>query len=94
MDHIQQLSASFVGKSIHLILLPELPLPQECQNGMPQLLIEIYKPHVREAMANQVNSQTSPDFPQLVGFVLDMFCMTMVDVAKEFKVPCYLFLHF
>ncbi|KAE8649803.1 hypothetical protein Csa_012850 [Cucumis sativus] len=91
MDHIQQLSASFVGKSIHLILLPELPLPQECQNGMPQLLIEIYKPHVREAMANQVNSQTSPDFPQLVGFVLDMFCMTMVDVAKEFKVPCYLF---
>lgn len=91
MDHIQLLSASFAGKSIHLILLPEFPLPEECQNGMPQPLIEIYKPHVREAMAKHANSQTSPDLPQLVGFVLDMFCMTMIDVAKEFEVPCYVF---
>lgn len=58
---------------------------------MPQPLIEIYKPHVREAMAKHANSQTSPDLPQLVGFVLDMFCMTMIDVAKEFEVPCYVF---
>ncbi|KAL0545896.1 hypothetical protein IC582_015793 [Cucumis melo] len=85
MDHIQQLSASFVGKSIHLILLPELPIPEECQNGTPQPSIEIYKPHVREAMAKHVNSQTSPDSPQLVGFILDMFCMTMIDVAKEYE---------
>lgn len=82
MDHIQQLSASFVGKSIHLILLPELPTPEECQNGTPQPSIEIYKPHVREAMAKHVISQTSPDSPQLVGFILDMFCMTMIDVAR------------
>ncbi|XP_038900053.1 anthocyanidin 3-O-glucosyltransferase 2-like [Benincasa hispida] len=90
-DHIQLLSESFVGKSIHFILLPELPLPEECKNGMPKPLIDIYKPHVREAMAKHANSQTNPDLPQLVGFVIDMFCMTIIDVAKEFKVPCYVF---
>lgn len=38
-------------------------------------------------MAKLDNSSTA----QLVGFVVDMFCSTMMDVAEEFGVPCYAF---
>nr|GMD31288.1 anthocyanidin 3-O-glucosyltransferase 2-like [Ipomoea batatas] len=31
------------------------------------------------------------DRPRLVGFVIDMFCVPMIDVANEFGVPTYLF---
>ncbi|KAJ6870164.1 anthocyanidin 3-O-glucosyltransferase 2-like [Populus alba x Populus x berolinensis] len=55
--------------------------------------IEAQKPHVKDEVSKLVRqSQSSPDSPTLSGFVLDMFCTPMIDVANEFGVPSYIFL--
>ncbi|XP_022936724.1 anthocyanidin 3-O-glucosyltransferase 2-like [Cucurbita moschata] len=87
---IDSLSMSFTGKSIQFIVLPEPSLPEESKKDFI-VLVESYKAYVREAVANLVGSETSLDSPQLAGFVIDMFCTTMIDVANEFGVPCYVF---
>ncbi|PWA89810.1 UDP-glycosyltransferase 71E1 [Artemisia annua] len=48
--------------------------------------IEHNKIHVRNIVRENIIESNSV---RLVGFVLDMFCMTMVDVANEFGVPTY-----
>ncbi|XP_022141873.1 anthocyanidin 3-O-glucosyltransferase 2-like [Momordica charantia] len=88
-QQIQSFSASFAAKSIRFIALPEPPLPEETKNGFRlKQVLQSYKPHVREAVTNLTNT---PESPPLVGFVIDMFCTAMIDVAKEFEVPCYVF---
>ncbi|KAG7037476.1 UDP-glycosyltransferase 71A16, partial [Cucurbita argyrosperma subsp. argyrosperma] len=87
--HIQALSEAFEGKSIRFIVLPELIFPSDGNSSSSSFLVEklyeSYKPHVRQAVTNLIGSIN------IVGFVIDMFCTTMSDVAKEFGVPCYLF---
>ncbi|KAL9229426.1 hypothetical protein vseg_004892 [Gypsophila vaccaria] len=51
-------------------------------------VIELHKPLVKRAVEDRVNNGSGKP----VGFVLDMFCTNMVDVANEFGVPSYLFL--
>ncbi|KAJ6304456.1 hypothetical protein OIU77_018174, partial [Salix suchowensis] len=56
-------------------------------------LIESQKPSVKEEVSRLVNrSVSSPGSPTLAGFVLDMFCTSLIDVANEFGVPSYIFL--
>ncbi|XP_034899070.1 anthocyanidin 3-O-glucosyltransferase 2-like [Populus alba] len=56
-------------------------------------LIETQIPHVKDEVSKLVSqSESSPDSPTLSGFVLDMFCTPMIDVANEFGVPSYIFL--
>ncbi|KDP38836.1 hypothetical protein JCGZ_04993 [Jatropha curcas] len=52
-------------------------------------LIERQKPHVKQVVSNITKSES--DSPRLAGFVLDMFCMDVMDVANEFGVPSYVF---
>nr|WFP21566.1 CBUGT1 [Helichrysum umbraculigerum] len=49
--------------------------------------LEHQKPHVR----NIVRSITESDSVRLVGFVVDMFCIAMMDVANELGAPTYLY---
>ncbi|KAG2316063.1 hypothetical protein Bca52824_019185 [Brassica carinata] len=55
--------------------------------------IENQKPKVRLAVSKLVDDDHSklPDSPRLAGFVVDLFCTSMMDVANEFRVPTYLF---
>ncbi|XP_074366291.1 UDP-glycosyltransferase 1-like [Apium graveolens] len=42
---------------------------------------------------NEVIAMTQPDrSTRLAGFVLDIFCVSMVDIAKELNVPAYVYL--
>uniref|UniRef100_A0A1J3JVS5 UDP-glycosyltransferase 71B6 n=1 Tax=Noccaea caerulescens TaxID=107243 RepID=A0A1J3JVS5_NOCCA len=52
--------------------------------------VQSLKPLVRDAVAKIIDP-TQPDSPRLAGFVVDMYCTTMIDVANEFGVPSYLF---
>ncbi|XP_010488199.1 PREDICTED: UDP-glycosyltransferase 71B6-like [Camelina sativa] len=52
--------------------------------------IQSLKPQVRDAVAKLVDP-TRPDSPRLAGFVVDMYCTSMIDVANKFGVPTYLF---
>ncbi|KAI3706711.1 hypothetical protein L6452_24637 [Arctium lappa] len=47
--------------------------------------VEHHKSHVRNIVCGIIDSNTA----QLVGFVVDMFCVAMVDVANEFGAPTY-----
>lgn len=75
-----------------------LPKPKKffIETNNPILLtssiIQNQKPHVRN-IVQKLTSQNSPaeSRPLLAGFVIDMFCTTMIDIANEFKVPSYLF---
>ncbi|XP_071704586.1 UDP-glycosyltransferase 71E1-like [Rutidosis leptorrhynchoides] len=49
--------------------------------------IEYHKTHVR----NIVNDIIKSDDFRLVGFVVDMFCVAMMDVANEFSAPTYIY---
>lgn len=68
---------------VEIINLPETPSNSE---PIPTLsIVQQQKPHVKEAVSNLAST------PPLAAFVVDMFCTTMIDVAKEFKVPSLVF---
>nr|XP_043613144.1 UDP-glycosyltransferase 71E1-like [Erigeron canadensis] len=50
--------------------------------------IEHHKTHVQNIVNQCI---TNPSSVKLVGFVVDMFCVAMIDVANEFKVPTYIY---
>ncbi|KAD3640084.1 hypothetical protein R6Q59_002998 [Mikania micrantha] len=47
--------------------------------------IQHHKPHIRDIVRGIIESNSV----RLAGFVLDMFCMAMTDVASEFGAPTY-----
>ncbi|KAK4833300.1 hypothetical protein QYF36_002363 [Acer negundo] len=65
-------------------------LPNQSSDPKTSLisLIESQKPHVKEVVTQ---SMSLPDSRKLAGFVLDMFCTTMIDVANDFGVPSYIY---
>ncbi|KAK4277692.1 hypothetical protein QN277_015649 [Acacia crassicarpa] len=73
---------------LHFILLPPHPDPTNSHSLHPSIVldsrIENQKPNVRDAVS-KLNSV--PDSPRLAGFVVDVFCTAMIDVATEFGVP-------
>ncbi|KAJ1415614.1 UDP-glycosyltransferase family, conserved site [Sesbania bispinosa] len=74
---------------IHVMDLPESPMPNTSDMGSAMnALLESQKPYVKEAVSNLTASDSAPP---LAAFVVDMFCTTMIDVAKEFGVPAFVF---
>ncbi|KAK9912882.1 hypothetical protein M0R45_036716 [Rubus argutus] len=78
-------------KHIKFINLPEsnVDFTNMTRNAFRKAFMESYKPYVREAVTKLAESTESA--PRLAGFVIDMFCTTMIDVANEFGVPTYIF---
>uniref|UniRef100_A0A1J3K1F1 Glycosyltransferase n=2 Tax=Noccaea caerulescens TaxID=107243 RepID=A0A1J3K1F1_NOCCA len=72
-------------------------IPDENQQTTEPTRIDIHiknqVPKVRNAVAKLVGDHhsTLPDPPRLAGFIVDLFCTLMTDVANEFRVPSYLF---
>ncbi|KAG6743572.1 hypothetical protein POTOM_052271 [Populus tomentosa] len=86
-------SVSTACNRIRFIDLPkDEPDPNQPRKFLYSL-IETQIPHVKDEVSKLVSqSESSPDSPTLSGFVLDMFCTPMMDVANEFGVPSYIFL--
>ncbi|WZZ61046.1 hypothetical protein YC2023_061153 [Brassica napus] len=55
--------------------------------------IESQKPHVRAAVSELTKNvpKRSGSRRRLAGIVLDIFCMSMIDVPDEFNLPAYTF---
>ncbi|XP_047312109.1 anthocyanidin 3-O-glucosyltransferase 2-like [Impatiens glandulifera] len=51
--------------------------------------IEFQKPIIREAITTEVIGR--PDSGKFAGIFVDMFCASLVDMAKEFDVPSYIY---
>ncbi|KAK4277684.1 hypothetical protein QN277_015644 [Acacia crassicarpa] len=77
---------------LHFTLLPPHPDPTKLQTLQPSSfmdsLIKNQIQNVRDAVS-KLNSAS--DSHPLAGFLVDMFCTAMIDVANEFGVPAMVF---
>ncbi|CBI19988.3 unnamed protein product, partial [Vitis vinifera] len=71
--------------SIRFLTLP----PVEVSPGTTGIT-EFLKPQI-PLVRDAVHEITRSNSVRLGGFVIDMFCTSMIDVADEFEVPSYLF---
>ncbi|MCI26492.1 UDP-glucose flavonoid 3-O-glucosyltransferase 3-like, partial [Trifolium medium] len=75
--------------SLNVINLPECSLPPNSSPGPAMnALLEAQKLNVKQAVSNLT---TGEQHGHLAAFVVDMFCTSMIDVAKEFSVPAFVF---
>ncbi|XP_038725992.1 anthocyanidin 3-O-glucosyltransferase 2-like [Tripterygium wilfordii] len=87
-SYIESLASSTISNRLQFIKLPRLePTSSEKPLGLVKLL-EDQKPLVKEQLTKIVQTQNGP---QLAGFVIDMFCTSMIDLANEFEVPTYIY---
>jgi hypothetical protein len=78
-----------VTDSLHVINLPECTIPPNTPlSSAMNALLEAQKPNVKQAVSNIT---TVAENGVLSAFVVDMFCTTMIDIAKEFSVPGLIF---
>ncbi|KAM1032427.1 hypothetical protein ACFX2I_036008 [Malus domestica] len=85
--------------SITFLRLPSVDPPSPDQYGSTMgyisLLIQNHKPHVKNAITKLMSSHSaesnSSNSDRVVGFFVDMFCTSMIDVANELGIPCYLY---
>ncbi|XVF68395.1 hypothetical protein PTKIN_Ptkin10aG0202300 [Pterospermum kingtungense] len=79
------------ASNINFINLPpvEPPSPDEYQTslGYTCLLIAKHKLHVKDAITHLMATVTV----RITGLFVDMFCTSMIDVANELDIPCYLY---
>nr|GEU44266.1 UDP-glycosyltransferase 71E1 [Tanacetum cinerariifolium] len=57
----------------------------------PHTFMSAFLEHQKPKLKNIVGDITKSDSVRLVGFVVDMFCIAMIDVANEFGVPTYVY---
>lgn len=82
------LATSAAGPRLRFIHLPREEVDTKISPG--QFLtnvVESNKPLVKRAVAELVSSASS--IGRLAGFVIDMFCTTMIELADELGVPSY-----
>ncbi|KAH7521178.1 hypothetical protein FEM48_Zijuj07G0005700 [Ziziphus jujuba var. spinosa] len=81
--------------NIRFIHLPTVDPPSDDQfhSSMAyiSLLIGKHKSHVKHAVSKLIESSNSESTARVAGLFIDMFCTSMIDVAGELGVPCYLF---
>ncbi|XP_041993757.1 anthocyanidin 3-O-glucosyltransferase 2-like [Salvia splendens] len=82
-----------VHPRLRLLNLPELAEVSsdfQTKSKLPEIKsvgrVDRQKPLVREAVVGIMATET-----RVAGLVVDMFCLTMTDVADEFSIPAYLF---
>lgn len=86
-SYTQSLSSTLTP-SIRLIHLARQPdIAADSPSKFFRVLVESQIPAVR----NAVTELTERSSGQLAGFVIDMFCTCMIEVANQFEVPSYMF---
>ncbi|GAB2279726.1 hypothetical protein Dimus_014367 [Dionaea muscipula] len=80
----------FVGKRIKFLELPEIQHPLKNTFGGLHHMMDDYKPVVKRVIEGQILG-SDDSAGRLAGFVIDLFCTQMMDVASELRVPAYIF---
>ena len=96
--YVQSCVATSASTNINFVHLPpvDLPSPDQFQSsiGCLSLFAERHKPHVKQAITNLMATESDLDLDldrRLVGFFIDLFTTSMIDVANELDIPCYLY---
>ncbi|KAJ6408590.1 hypothetical protein OIU84_011842 [Salix udensis] len=93
-SYCKSLTESTISNNIKFLDLPLLEQALDMKaKDILAFYMETYKPLVKEALAQLIESSTSsPDKPpRLIGLLVDMFCVTMVDVGNDFGLSSYVF---
>ncbi|OMO94668.1 UDP-glucuronosyl/UDP-glucosyltransferase [Corchorus olitorius] len=87
-------SCESTATNINFINLPPVDPPSthdyQTSLGYMCLLVTKHELHVKNAIANLITSCAETE-SRVVGFFVDMFCTSMIDVANELNIPCYLY---
>ncbi|KAG8474452.1 hypothetical protein CXB51_033794 [Gossypium anomalum] len=82
-------AASHSQSHVNFIHLPTVqpPTPDQYQSslGYTSLFIDKHKPHVKHAIS------TLASITSVAALFVDMFTTSMIDVAQDLGIPCYLF---
>jgi hypothetical protein len=96
--YVQSRAASPAANTIRFLHLPaveDLPSPDHFDSsiGFMCCLIEKHRSHVKHAITDLMATESNSDSPvrRVAGLFVDMFCTSMIDVAKELNLACYLF---
>ncbi|KAF7830832.1 anthocyanidin 3-O-glucosyltransferase 2-like [Senna tora] len=82
--------SSSIRQRLQIILLPSDHSDNSSHyQKRKKQIVEIYKPRVRQAVSDLISD---PDSPQIGGFIVDMFCTDMIDIADEFGLSPLVFL--
>ncbi|GMH06714.1 hypothetical protein Nepgr_008554 [Nepenthes gracilis] len=93
-SYIQTLAAdASIDKRIKFLVLPELENLINNSETFYFQLVDAYKPVVKKIVQDRVigPESTRSNSASICGFVVDMICAGMMDVAKELNVPSYVF---
>ena len=88
-------SLTTIDTRISYITLPQVTPPDDqdpfrSPENYFSIFLERHKPHVKDAILNHVMSKKSS--VPVVGLVVDLFCSSMIDVAKELGIPSYVYI--
>ncbi|KAF2286762.1 hypothetical protein GH714_027993 [Hevea brasiliensis] len=90
-SYIQSRASTYSG--VNFIHLPpvDTPSPDQYQSslGYLSLLIQKHKLHVKHEIDKL--QQAESDSARVCGLLVDMFSTSMIDVANELNIPCYLY---
>ncbi|XP_031278107.1 anthocyanidin 3-O-glucosyltransferase 2-like [Pistacia vera] len=93
--YLHSLSLSPLNPNFKIIQLPKVNLsPSKSSSRIifMDLFVKSHKPLVKEAVTKLIQTESaSGNSPRLAGFVFDMFCADMIEVANDFGVPIYIF---
>jgi hypothetical protein len=69
------------------------PTPDQYQSSITfiSLLIQKHKNNIKNTLLNLNSIDSRSDSVKLAALFVDMFSTTIIDVANEISVPCYLF---
>ncbi|TQE06680.1 hypothetical protein C1H46_007746 [Malus baccata] len=90
--YISSLESSPVLSRVNFITLPQAASDidtRKSPNAFRSQFVESHKPYVKDAVSKLAESES--ESTRVAGFVIDMFCTTMIDVANDFGVPTYMF---
>ncbi|KAH7843825.1 hypothetical protein Vadar_021143 [Vaccinium darrowii] len=83
----QSLLLTAAEERLNFVYLPQQDQAEVRSKDFILELIDMNKQHVRD----HVTKMVSTELRRLAGFVIDMFCTPMMDVAAEFGIPTYVF---
>ncbi|KAF5751386.1 putative Glycosyltransferase [Tripterygium wilfordii] len=96
---LEDISTSLTDSNprIQLVRLPQLEPPpadllRKSFEAYFTTFVESHVELVRTIVSEIVSSRSESDSVRVVGLVVDFFCVSMIDVAKELDLPSYIFL--
>ncbi|GMH23958.1 hypothetical protein Nepgr_025801 [Nepenthes gracilis] len=92
-SYIQSLKTNAaIDRGIKFLVLPEPenPIVMSSKRSVKKT-VEAYKPLVKQIVRELIVNRPDSESQLVRGFVIDMSCVQMMDVATEHNLPCYVF---